>query len=77
MMSFRYFRNERSGFKPLDPKLMFRCVSFRLGAFGTVSLLHKTRNKMGYTGAINAKVHATMSCRNFSQTTLPIQTIGP
>ena len=37
----RIFQNERSRSTPLDPKLMFWCVSFRLGAFGTVSLLHK------------------------------------
>ena len=40
---------------------MFSCISFRLGAFGTVSLLHKTRNKTGHTGAINGKVRAMMS----------------
>ena len=28
------FHNERSRSTPLDPKLMFWCVSFRLGAFG-------------------------------------------
>ena len=52
----RIFRNERSQSKPLDPKLMFWFVSFRLGAFGTVSLLHKTCCKTRQTGAINAKV---------------------
>jgi len=41
----RIFRNERSRSTPLDPKLIFWCVSFRLGAFGTVSLLHGTRCK--------------------------------
>jgi hypothetical protein len=34
------FHNVCSRSTPLDPKLMFSCVSFRLGAFGTVSLLH-------------------------------------
>ena len=38
---------------------MFWYVSFRLGAFGTVSLLHKTWCKMRKTGAINAKVHGS------------------
>ena len=52
----RIFQNERSRSTPLDPKLMFWCVSFRLGAFGTVSLLHKTCCKTRQTGAINAKV---------------------
>jgi hypothetical protein len=46
----------------LDPKLMFWYVSFRLGAFGTISLLHETYCKMRQTGANNAKVRATMSC---------------
>ena len=36
----RIFPNEHSRSTPLDPKLMFSCVPFRLGAFGTVSLLH-------------------------------------
>jgi len=30
------FRNERTRSTPLDSKLMFRCVSYYLGAFGTV-----------------------------------------
>ena len=63
----RIFQNERSRSKPLDPKLLFWFVSFRLGAFGTVSLLHKTCCKTRQTSAINAKVRATKSCRNFSQ----------
>jgi len=36
----RSFRNERSRSTPLEPKLMFWCDSFHLGAFGTVPLLH-------------------------------------
>ena len=73
----RTFRNECSRSTPLDPKLMFCFVSFRLGAFGTVSLLHKTCCKTCQTGTINAKVRATMSCLNFLQRTIPIHTIGP
>jgi hypothetical protein len=61
----RISRNICSRSTQLDPKLMFSCVSFRLGPFGTVSLLHKTRNKTGHTVAINAKVRATMSCYKF------------
>ena len=38
----RIFCNERSRSTLLDPKLMFSCVSFRSGAFWTVSLLHET-----------------------------------
>ena len=30
------FRNERTRSSPLDPKLMFWCVSYNLSAFGTV-----------------------------------------
>ena len=41
----KIFRNKRSQFTPLDPKLIFWCVSLCLGAFGTVSLLQKTRCK--------------------------------
>ena len=63
----RNFCNERSRSTPLESKLMFWCVSFHLGAFGTVSLLHETCYKTRQTGEINAKVRAIKSCRNFSQ----------
>src|SRR6185437_8117789 len=36
----RNFHNEHSRSTPLESELMFWCVSFHLGAFGTVSLLH-------------------------------------
>ena len=72
----RFFRNVHSRSTPLDPKLIIRCISFRLGAFGTISLLHETRCKMGQLGAINARVRATKSRQNFSKWMLPIQTIG-
>ena len=61
------FRNERTQSTPLDPKLMFWCVSQYLGAFGNVSLLHETRSKTDWIGAINAQVRAMKSHRNFSQ----------
>ena len=41
----RIFHNERSRSSPFFPKLIFWCVSFCLGAFRTVSLLHETRCK--------------------------------
>ena len=41
----RIFRKEHSRSTPLDPKLIFWCVSFRLAAFGTVLLSHETRCK--------------------------------
>ena len=68
------FRNERTRSTPLDPKLMFWCVSYYLGAFGTVWLPYETQCK---TGRTSAKVRATKSRRNFSQRTHPIQPIGP
>src|SRR6185312_7692166 len=58
------FHSERTRSTPLDFKLMFWCVSYHLGAFGTVWLSYKTRCKMGQTGA---KVRSMKSCRNFSQ----------
>ena len=73
----RIFHNELSRSTPLDPNLMFWCVSFCLGAFGTVLLLHETCYKTRQTGAINAKVHNTMSCYNFSQRALQIHATGP
>ena len=71
----RIFHNEHSRSTPL--KLMFLCVSFRSCVFGTVLLLHETCYKTRQNGAINAKVHATMSCQNFSQRTLLIHATGP
>src|SRR6185369_1503695 len=68
------FRNEHTLSTPLDPKIMFWCVSYYLGAFGTVWLPYKTRYKMGRT---SAKDRATKSRRNFSQRTRPIHPIGP
>ena len=73
----RVILNERPRSTQLDPKLMFWCVYFRLGAYGTVLLLHETWCKMGQPVAINAQVRATKSRQNFSKLTLPIHTIGP
>ena len=58
------FRNERTRSTPLDPKLMFWCVSYYLGAFVTVWLAYETRGK---TGRTSAKVRATKLRGNFSQ----------
>jgi len=58
------FRNEQTRLIPLGPKLMFLCVSYYLGAFGTVWLPYKTWCKTSRSGA---KVRAMKSCRNFSQ----------
>src|SRR6185436_1020126 len=71
---FGIFRNERTRSTSLDPKLPFWCVSYYLGAFGTVWLPYETRCK---TGRTSAQVRATKSRRNFSQRTHPIHPIGP
>ena len=41
------FRKERIRSTPLDPKLMFWCISYHLGAFGAVWLPYETRCKTG------------------------------
>ena len=68
------FRNERTRSTPLDRKLMFWCVPYHFGAFGTIWLPYETRCKMSRT---SAKVCATKSRRNFSQPTHPIHPVGP
>ena len=69
----RFFCNERTRSTLLDPKLTFLCVSYYLGAFGTIWLPYETRCKMGRS---SAKVRAAKSRRNFSQRTHPIHPIG-
>ena len=49
------FRKERTRSTPLDPKLMFWCVSYYLGAFRTIWLPYETRCK---TGRTSVKVRA-------------------
>ena len=68
------FRNEGTQSTPLDPKLTFWCISYYLGALGTIWLPYKTRSK---TGRTSAKVRETKSHRIFSQRTHPIHPIGP
>src|SRR6185312_6365682 len=67
-------RNELSRSTPLDHKLTFWCVSYYLGAFGTVCLPYETRCN---TGRTCAKVRATKLRWIFSQRTHPIHPIGP
>ena len=68
------FRNERTQSTQWDPKLTFWCVSYHLGAFGTVWLPYETRCK---TSRTSAKVRAAKSRQNFSHRMHPIQPIGP
>ena len=70
----RIFRNERTRSNSLDPKLMFWCVLYHLGAFGTVWLPYESRCK---TGRSRAKVRATKPRLNFLQQTHPIHPVGP
>ena len=72
--SRRNFLHERTQSTPLDTKLTFWCVSYYLGAFGTVRLPYETWCKMGGT---SAKVHDTKSLRNFSHRTHPIHPLDP
>jgi len=71
---FGIIRNELSRSTPLDPKLMFWCVSCYLDAFRTVWLPYKTRCK---TCRTSAKVRARKLRRNFSQRTHLIHPIRP
>ena len=70
--SFRNFSQRMHPNHPIGPKLTYWCVSFYLGAIGTVWLPYETRCK---TGGTSAKVRATKSRRNFSQRTHPIHPI--
>src|SRR6185503_16810994 len=66
--------NECTRSTPLDPKLMFWRVSYRLGAFENVWLPYETRCK---TGRTSAKGRSMKSRRNFSQRTHPIHPLDP
>ena len=66
------FHNECTRSPPLDSNLMFRCVSYYLGAFGTVCCVTR-QCKIGQPGA---KVRAMKSRQNFSQRTHPVHPIG-
>ena len=74
MKSRRNFLQRTHLIHPIDPKLTFWCVSYYLGAFGTVWLPFETRCK---TGRTSAKVRSTKLLRNFSQRTHLIHPIGP
>ena len=69
-----FFTTNTTDPPPLDPKLMLFCISYYLGALGTIWLCYNAQSKTGQTGA---KVRDTNSCQNFSQRTHPIHRIGP
>ena len=66
MNRVRIFCNGHTRSTPIDPKLTFWCISYLLGALGTVWLPYETQCK---TGRTSAKVRATKSRRNLSQRT--------
>ena len=68
------FRIKHTRLSPLGPKLIFWCISYYLGTFGTVWLPYKTWCKTGRSGA---KVRAMKSCQNFSQRTYPSTPLNP
>ena len=68
------FHNECTRFTPLNHKLTFWRVSYRLGAFETVWLPYETRCK---TGRTSAKGRAMKSCQNFLQGTHLIHPLDP
>ena len=70
----RIFLNKCNRSTPLDPKQTFWCLSYYLGAFGTVRLPWETWCKMSGT---SAKVHTTKSHRNFSHRTHLIHPLDP
>jgi len=59
----RDFRDECTRSTPLDPKLSFCCISYRLAAFATIRLPFETRGK---TFRTSAKVRATKTRQSFS-----------
>ena len=71
------FRKERTRSTPLDPKLTFCCVSYYLGAFGTVWLPYGTRCKMGKTSPkVRAKVRKS-SCHEVASEFLAMNAPDP
>jgi len=67
-------RNERTRSTPLDSKLLFCCILYDLGAFGTVKLPYESRGK---TFRTSAKVRDTKSLRSLTRRTHQIHPIGP
>ena len=74
MKSCRNFSQWTTRSTLLDPNLIFWCISYYLGAFGTVWLPYKNWCKTSRSGA---KVRAMKSCRNFSQWTTRSTLLDP
>ena len=70
----RIFHNERTRSTPLDPKLMFCCLSCHFGCIWNYLVALQNWCKMGRT---SQKVRAPKSRQNFSQRTHLIDPIGP
>ena len=70
----RIFHNKSIRSNPLGLKQKFWCISYHLGAFGTVWLPYETRWK---TGRTSAKVRAMKLRWSFSLREQPIHPIGP
>ena len=58
----RIFHNERTQLTPLDPKLMFCCISYNFGSFGTVWLPYENRCKTGQTSAFVPQTSVGIFC---------------
>ena len=64
------FRNERTQSIPVDPKLMFWCILFYLGALRTVWLRYETRSKTGRTSAkVRARSRVGIFCNECTRST--------
>jgi len=61
----RISRNRRTRSTQLDPELRFPCVSFRLGAFGTIMLLRKLDAKRAKLVQLMQKFVPRSLVRNF------------
>ena len=56
------FCNERTRSNPLDPKLMFWCILYNLGAVGTVWVPYENRCKTGRTSAFVPRNRVGIFC---------------
>ena len=71
------FPNEHSRSSQIYSKLIYWCILYSLASFETISLWHDSICKTNWNLAINAKVSAKKSRRNFSQRSLPTHSNRP